>query len=93
MEGWDVLTEEFDVVASDGRQFHVQVHTRMTKNPVLKGPNPKPIKGVRTAKTTEGDVLTRIDDDNWIIVGIEELPVKRERERMASSSSDRVLFK
>jgi len=86
MEEWDVLTEEFDVVASDGRQFHVQVHTTMTKNPTFEDPNPKPTKGGTIAKTTEGDVLTRIDDDNWIILGMEELPVKRVKEDAALQS-------
>lgn len=80
MEKWDVLTEEFDVVANDGRQFHVQAHTTMIKNPTYGNPNPEPTKGPTTAKTTEGYVLNKIDDDNWsILLEMEELPVKRVR--------------
>jgi len=86
MEEGDEITEEFDVVASDGRQFHVQVRATTMKAPVFKDPNPKPIKGRETAKTTEGDVVTRIDNDNWIIVGMEELPVKRVKENGALQS-------
>lgn len=80
MEKWDEITEKFDVVASDGRQFHVEVWTTMMEALAFKGPNPpEPIKLSRTAKTREeGYVLNRIDDDNWIIVDL-ELPVKRVR--------------
>jgi len=79
MKKWDVITEEFDVVASDGSQFHVEVWTTMMEEPRFGDPNPKPIEGGKTAKTREeGYVLNHIDDDNWIIVDL-ELPVKRVR--------------
>lgn len=78
MEKWDEMTGEFDVVASDGRQFHVLVWTTMMKTPAFGDPNPEPIEGPKTAKTSEGYTLNRVDDDNWIIAEL-ELPVKRVR--------------
>jgi len=49
MEKWDEITENFDVVASDGRQFHVEVWTTMMEALAFKAPNPPVIQDCKDA--------------------------------------------
>jgi hypothetical protein len=66
---WEEITDEFDAVSEDGEGYHILVYTTMIDVPQTRGnPNPKPLQGLKSARTTEGYGCNRIDDDTWEIV-------------------------
>ncbi len=65
---WEELTNEFDAESEDGQCFRIQIYTTMIDSSSLSNPNAAPLKGLRTARTSDGYHCNRIDDDNWEIV-------------------------
>ncbi len=70
--------DEFDAQSEDGQRFRILIERTIIDTTSLTNPNAVPLKGLRTARTSEGYHCNRIDDDNWKIVEL-DLKVKRIR--------------
>ena len=67
-EKWEDVTDEFDAVSEDGRQFHILVYTTMIDASSRSNPSAAPLKGLKSARTADGLNCNHIDDKTFEIV-------------------------
>jgi hypothetical protein len=73
------IIEEFDVVAEDGRKFHIEVAVPLIDVRHSADPHAAPLRGeLKTALTSEGYKCQPLNDDAWLIVDL-GIRVKRIR--------------
>jgi len=67
---WEELTDEFDAETEHGERFRILIFTTMIDASSMSNPTAPPVRGLKSARTSQGHHCNRIDDDNWEIVGL-----------------------